>query len=129
VVSKIALHALTLILLVGPAGVAASGIAWPPLEDVGHVKGRAATEADVAKGVAAFALKSEGKPAGKPIRMRIPQYAFHVDEQTGKKTPVVLIQAEEGQGMRIAGYVDVRSGKKEVGLLSELRLLGATPPR
>lgn len=125
---KIALHALALVLLAGPAGVAAAGIAWPPLTDIGHVRGRAATEADVTKGVAVFALKSDGKPVGTPIKMGIPQYAFHVDEQTGKKKPVVLIQAEEGQGMRIAGYVDVRSGKMEAGLLSELQLLGATPP-
>lgn len=118
-----------LVLVAISASAAASGIAWPRLSGVGHVTGRAATEADLAKGHAVFVLRTEGAAVGKPIKVRIPQYAMHVDPDTGEETPVVLVQAEEGEGIRMAGYVGVRDGAKAVCLLSELRLLGTAVPK
>lgn len=64
-----------------------------------------------------------------PVVLQIPQYDMHVEAKTGKKAPVVLVQAEEGQGIRMAGYVSVRDGTKAVCLLNELRLLGTSTPK
>lgn len=126
---KITLHALALTFLLTPLCAAAGEVAWPPLDRVAHIQGRAASEADVAKGNAVFALGGGGKAAGKPIKIQIPQYALHVDADTGKKTPVVLIQAEEGRGTQIAGYINVRTGERAIDLLSTLQLLGTAPAR
>lgn len=120
---------LAFMLCVISVSAAASDVAWPKLSKVGHVAGRAATDADLAKGNAVFVLKSDGAQVGKPIKVQIPQYAMHVEAKTGKKTPVVLVQAEEGQGIRMAGYVSVRDGEKAVCLLSELKLLGTAVPK
>jgi len=124
----VTLPALVLTLLAASLAAGAAEIEWPSLDEVAHIRGRAATETDVVKGNAAFALRSDGK-AGKPIGIEIPQYAFHVDPKTGKKMPVIVIQAEEGQGMQIVGYVAVGTGERVVDLLSSLQLLGSEPPR
>lgn len=120
---------LAVILFLISTSVLATDTTWPNLADIGHVKGRAATEDDVRQGKAAFVIKVAGIPAGTPLNIQIPQYAVHVEEGTAKETPVVVIQAEENQGVQAVGYVVVGEGAIGASLLRELRLLGTEPPR
>jgi len=102
---------------------------WPPLSEFDAVSGRAATDADVRDGRAVFLLQAQnGVSTGKPLRIEIPQYAFHVDEETRESTAVVIIQAEELADQRIVGAIVVGSGQALVGLLQEFRLLGTVAP-
>ena len=78
-------------------------IHWPPLTDYPSVSGRAATTNDVAANRAVFVLESAGQVIGHPLDIKIPQYAFHIDEQTHKRTPCIIIQAEEARGQQIIG--------------------------
>ena len=105
-----------------------SGIVWPDLPKTEFVKERPATEEDVKKGHATFVIKVDGKPAGKLLDVEIPQYAIHVEERTGKETPVIVIQAEENSGIRAVGYKIVGTSDMGVSLLRELRLLGTKKP-
>ena len=111
-----------------PTVVVAANFVWPDLPKK-FIKGRPATEADVASGHAAFAMKSEGKIIGKPINIVIPQYAYHNNEKNGKKTPVIIIQAEEGSGIRAVGYQVIGSKSYAVALLREMQLLGKKKPK
>src|SRR5262249_46239678 len=70
---------------------------WPPLPKQEFVAGRAATRADIVAGRAAFVAESGGVAVGKPLKITVPQYAYH-KEEGGKRTPVIIIQAEEAQG-------------------------------
>ena len=81
--------------------------------------GRPATQSDVAAGWAAFATSGA---ESRPIDLGIPRCAFHVDQATGKKTPVILIQAEEAKGLKMVGYRFIGGGDGAC-LLSELELL------
>ena len=102
---------------------------WPSLEDVDSVSGRAATKADVQAGRAVFLLQSEGDvSAGTPLDIEIPQYAYHVDEETSERTAVVIIQAEEMADKSVVGALDVTSGQFIAALLSEFELLGSDAP-
>jgi len=103
----------------------AQGGAWPPLPNEGFIKGRTATPADVAAGRAVFAPQAGGASVGKPLAIAIPQYAYY--KEGGKKTPVIVVQAEEVQGMRMVG-ARLASGKAVVGLLQNFDLLGKVPP-
>ena len=58
-------------------------ISWPALPSTGFVSGRAATKQDVERGDAAFALESNGKAEGRPLDVKIPQYALLRDEKGG----------------------------------------------
>lgn len=100
---------------------------WPDLANIGFVSGRAATEDDVREGNAAFVLSADGRAIGRPISVDIPQYALHVDEETGEKTPCILIQAEAGGDQQLAGarYLDGQIG---AGFLREFQLLGTQQP-
>lgn len=80
-------------------------------------------------GCAAFLIQSNGKYVGKPVRLAIPQYAFHIEEGTGKRTPVVVIQAEEDRSIKAVGFKVVGSEQLGVALINELQLLGMQPPR
>lgn len=106
----------------------AGGQAWPDLPRTCYVSGRAATVADVKAGCAVFVASSNGKLIGKPLNIEIPQYAIHVDKKTGKKTRVIVIQAETAQGLKLVGYKDVGSRKRVVDSLGSLRLLGSKRP-
>jgi hypothetical protein len=91
----------------------------------GYVSGRAATAQDVDAGNAGFVLQDAGVPIGRPIATVIPQYARFTD---GTDTVlVVLIQAEEARGQRIAAGRTM-SGEIVVGLLSDFTLLGTSKP-
>jgi len=101
---------------------------WPNLSDVSYVSGRTATEADINAGAAAFILGSRGASLGVPMAIEIPQYAFHVDEESQKRTRVIIIQAEEMQGQQIIGTLDIHTGDHLIGLFGEFVLLGTTKP-
>jgi hypothetical protein len=116
---------LGLLVLVG-AGVNAQEAAWPPLPKQGFSSGHTATRADVAKGNAVFVPEVGGVSVGRPLAIVIPQYAYYKEE--GKKEPVIVIQAEEVQGMKMLGARRT-NGKHVVGLLENFELLGRTPPR
>lgn len=107
----------------------AGAVRWPDLMRIGHVTGRVATQDDVSAGNAAFAIQnSSGHPGSKPIRLTIPQYAMYVDRDTGHEVPVIVIQAEDRAGAKLAGFRLVGGDGFGACLLSELRLLGTKRP-
>lgn len=66
---------------------------------------------------------------GTPLDIQIPEYAYHVDSASGKKTPVILLQAEEHSGIKAVGYREVGTSILGAALLSEMQLLGRNKPR
>ena len=98
---------------------------WPALSEFEFVTGRSATAIDIKQGRAAFQLTSDkGLNLGEPMNLAIPQYAWHKDNATGKKQPVVIIQAEEVKGgPQAIGYRTLK-GELKVGLRHEFELLG-----
>ncbi len=108
--------------------VIAEPITWPDLPKTCFVSGRSATSLDVDAGCAAFLINVKGQAAGTPIKLDIPQYALHVDEATGKETPVILIQAEENGEIKAVGYKELGTDQLGAALLREVRLLGTTKP-
>jgi hypothetical protein len=101
---------------------------WPELPKTCFVSGRSATSADVDTGCAAFLINVKGKAAGTPIKLDIPQYAPHIDEATGKQTPVIIIQAEENGEVKAVGYKELGTDQLGAALLREVRLLGTNKP-
>jgi hypothetical protein len=99
---------------------------WPALPTAGFISGRPATAKDVADGNAVFVLRAYGVPFGKPLDVTIPQYAY-VTKRGQQAVPVIVVQAEQGKGIKIFGVRD-RSGKAATARESEVRLLGANPP-
>jgi hypothetical protein len=99
---------------------------WPTLPTKGFISGRPATEQDVKDGNAIFVAKIVGAVVGKPISLAIPQFAYWADSE-GKKVPVVVVQAEEANGMRLFGFRDAAGGD-HVATGPEIELLGTTPP-
>lgn len=63
-----------------------------------------------------------------PIDLHIPRCAIHTDQQTGKKTPVIVVQAEDVGGIKTIGY-RYMSGGEGVCLLSKLELLDGPDDR
>lgn len=103
-------------------------VIWPDLPTTCFVSGRPATSADVDTGCAAFLINVKGKAAGTPIKVDVPQYALHVDEATGKETPVIIIQAEENGEIKAVGYKELGTDQLGAALLREVRLLGTKKP-
>lgn len=124
---RIALTSLTL----AAAGTVAlaDDINWPALPKTCFVSGRPANISDVNSGCAAFLIGGPEKSVGRPLNVQIPQYALHVDRTTGRKTQVILMQAEEHSGIEAVGFKDVQTSKIGAALLSEMQLLGTTKPR
>src|SRR4051812_10971628 len=89
---------------IGLSSAVAQG--WPALPGRGFISGRPASEKDVNDGNAIFVLKSNDLPIGKPLRITIPQYAYLVEEG-GRRTRVILVQAEEANGIKLFGVRDV----------------------
>lgn len=87
--------------------------------------GRAATQDDVGAGRAVFAAPGADS---KPIDLKLPRCAIHTDQETGKKTPVIVVQAEDVRGNKTIGY-RLLSGAEGVCLLSELELLDGPDDR
>ena len=104
---------------------AALAQAWPALPTTGFIAGRAATDRDVTEGNAVFALRAYGTPFGKPLDIVIPQYAYLI--KNGAKRPVIVVQAEEGKGIRLYGVRDL-DGKASTARATEVQLLGVHPP-
>ena len=102
------------------------GQSWPPLPTTGFISGRAATDKDVAEGNAVFALRAYGVAFGKPLDVVIPQYAY-LTKNGQQKLPVIVVQAEEGKGIKIFGIRDF-AGTTATAKQSELQLLGTHPP-
>ena len=102
-------------------------VKWPPLPTSGFVSGRAATSEDAAAGRAAFSAQAGDAVIGTPLAITVPQYAYHTDE-AGKRTPGILIQAEEVRGVHIVGFQPL--GREELLAVpeSEVELLGTTVP-
>ncbi len=106
-----------------------SGTIWPNIEDIDVVLGRAASEKDVAAGLAVFVLKSDDDTViGQPINMVLPQYAYHINAETNERTPCVIVQAEEVNDQQFCGCVSVINGSLLVGLIGEFELHGRNIP-
>jgi hypothetical protein len=99
---------------------------WPPLPTSGFIAGRPATDKDVADGNAVFVLRAYGIPFGKPLDVTIPQYAY-LTKRGRERLPVVVVQAEQGKGIKIFGIRDF-NGKAATARESEVQLLGAHRP-
>lgn len=101
--------------------------AWPDLPTEGFLAGRPATREDVAAGRAAFVLQAEGVSRSRALPVTIPQYAYHVDPETGKRTPGIVIQAEEAGGQQLVALRTL-DGENLVGLFQEIEFLGTDRP-
>ena len=106
----------------------ASGVTWPELPKDCFVRARPATQADMTRGCAAFVIGKAGTPGSTALDIQIPQYAWHVDQASGKRSPVILIQAEESSGIKAVGYKEVNSPGLGAALLSEMIPLGTGKP-
>ena len=107
---------------IGTATMAAA-TEWPPLPSQGFITGRPAQKDDVANGNAVFVAIVNGVAVGKPLAVRIPQYALLHD---GHK-PVVLVQAEEANGLKVYGVRGL-DGRNTVAMESDVELLGTKRP-
>jgi len=114
-------------LLVAFGQVLASSIEWPPLPATGFIAGKAATQQDVESGKAVFAMESDGNAVAKPLRLAIPQYAYHLE--SGRKVPVIVVQAETNGDVSLIGFLSIRTNSYGVGLMEEFELLGRRKPR
>jgi hypothetical protein len=125
-----ALLILTPALLTLATAALAADIAWPDLPKTCYVKGRAGNVSDVRNHCGAFvATSKDGKMIGKALKVVVPQYAYHIDPKTKKKTPVILLQAEDAMGIPIAGFQVVGGGGMMVDTLGSLELLGTKKPK
>jgi len=104
----------------------ALGDEWRPLPRTGYIAGRAATLQDIKDGNAVFVASNEDTAVSKPLTITIPQYAYWRD-QGGRRTRVIVVQAEEAKGVRIFGVRNA-NGKDIVCTEAELTLLGTAPP-
>lgn len=109
-----------LVMLVPAIGYS-QGIEWPKLPSVGFISGRAATQKDLDAGNAVFVSQVGNVVIGTPLKIEIPQYAYHL--KNGKKIPVIIVQAEEAKNNKIVGARNSNGGEL-VGLLNEFELLG-----
>jgi hypothetical protein len=113
------------LLALAPDDAQARAERWPPLPEQKFVAGRAATRADVAAGRAVFAAETGGVLVGKPLKVAIPQYAYY--SEGGKRTPAIVVQAEEAQGLKPVG-VRLADGKGRHRPPKDIQLLGKKPP-
>ncbi len=111
------------------APLMAEPIDWPELPKTCFVSRRPATVDDLNRGCSAFLIGGPEKSAGTPLNILIPQYAFHVNGASGKKTAVIVVQAEEQAGIKAVGYKEVNTSRTGAALLSEMQLLGTNKPR
>ncbi|WP_105053686.1 hypothetical protein [Psychrosphaera saromensis] len=97
---------------------------WPPLSDYKYTSGRQATEDDINSGAAVFMLQIEGKSIGRPIDLLIPQYAVHIDQETGERSNVIVIQAEENDESQVIGAINIKTNEYLAALKYEFEFLG-----
>ncbi len=97
----------------------------PALPTNGFIKGRTATKEDLATGNTAFLLVTS-----EAMEIEIPQYAYHVDTQTGKSSAGIIFQAERTpDGKQLLAMQLIGEGGKLVALLAEFKLLGKVAPK
>lgn len=114
-------------------------IDWPDLPLYGYVRGRMATTEDLDSGWAVFLTPEPGDYTmpypgmvsyGEPVDVPIPQYALHIDWQTGELSPGILIQAEtspmdDGTDAQLTVYgVRTLDGRRVDGEEEAVILLG-----
>ena len=116
------------ILLLSSYTLGEQSVFWPDLSTIKYVAQRSATESDINDGAAVFILQTEGVPIGTPLDINVPQYAIHTDEDSGEKTNVVIIQAEEANGQQVFGALMFETNEFMAGLSNEFELLGQTAP-
>ena len=122
-------HAVLITALLGVnTNLSSDEIVWPDLPQSGFLVGRSATTEDLDNGTAVFTLKTNGKYVGHPVNVEIPQYAIHTDEETGSRTPVVIVQVETNGEVTAVGYRDVRDWSDGIGLFHEFDFLGKNRP-
>lgn len=126
---KLQHYLMALICSLSSATSLAETIEWPELPKTCFVSQRPATVSDLNRGCSAFLIGGPEKSMGVPLNIQIPQYAFHVDGVSGKKTPVIVLQAEEQSGIKAVGYKEVQTSRTGAALLSEMQLLGTRKPR
>ena len=63
-----------------------------------------------------------------PMDLKLPRCAIHKDQETGKQTPVIVVQAEDVKGNKTVGFRSL-SGGNGVCLLFELELLDGPDDR
>ncbi len=100
---------------------------WPNLNEISYVSGRVAIEEDINSGAAVFMLQSEGENIGTAMKIDIPQYALHKNEE-GKISKVVIIQAESANEQEVIGALSIADGSFMVGLFNEFEFLGKNKP-
>jgi len=103
-------------------------VQWPDLPTTGFVSGRPATKEDVNAGNAVFVLESGGRPVGTPLKIAIPQYAIHVNAESGEQTPGFVIQAESAGKQSIVGFIVLPGRTVFAGTLPEFKFLGTKRP-
>ena len=86
-----------------------------------HVSGRIATEEDVKNGNATFRINDKGQEH-KTLSIKIPSLAYHIDQETNEKTPVVVIQGEQVGDQKVVG-IKYLNGVDGVCLLFELEFV------
>jgi len=82
-----------------------------------HVKGRAATDADVNGGRAVFAV------GGEPVELDLPACAIVTEEDIGEPTPVIIVQAERLEDNTVAVGYRFLDGGTGIASLDEVELL------
>ncbi|WP_434938544.1 hypothetical protein ACRWQN_14605 [Shewanella sp. HL-SH8] len=81
-------------------------------ESLPHLSGRVATEDDVKNGVAVFYIP-EGSFA---LNAMLPTCVIQIDEETGERTPAVVIQAEQAGEQVYLGLRYLTGGNGICGL-------------
>jgi hypothetical protein len=88
-----------------------------------HVRGRAATDADVNAGRAVFAV------GGEPVDLDIPSCAIVTEQDVGEPTPVIIIQAERLEDNAVAVGYRFLDGGTGIASLDEVELLSEPDAR
>lgn len=101
----------------------AGKVAWPPLPKKGFITGKPATKADVEARRAVFAYIHKSVKAV-PIKMTLPQYGILNVPKTSISIRVIVLQGEKINGRSWLGYIDIKTGKRAVALIENIRLLG-----
>ena len=92
-------------------------------EDVLFIKDRIATEEDVKLGRAVFYIENEGTGTEhQALDIQIPSLAHHIDQDTGEKKLVIVIQAEKTDEQQVIGLRYLEGGNA-VCLLFELEFV------
>ena len=104
---------------------------WGPLDitnwsETPCIRDRIATKDDVDAGLAVFYINNPSQM--KPLEVSLPACAIHMDDDTKRETPVVMIQAEKFQGQKLIGYRFLDGGNG-IGLLSEFTILSGPDKR